>query len=149
MNFVCNLQVPASGAKTATLAGSCGPETLAAKKTGPYGNVSGSNNVNSVTCNMSELLNAESSFETTATSTATGISTSLCVWARPLSYDKLSTLKIGSNVMYMSGFNLWPTGIATSLQYYGDSGIKNYTVVDSAVGLVLSGVAAAVLAISF
>ena len=111
MDFVCNLQVPASGAKTATKTGSCGPETLAAKKTGPYTNIKGSTDANSSNCLIQSVLNAElgdgSSYSTTATATVKGTTTSLCVWSRPFTAQGLSNLASGSSVTYMAGFNLW------------------------------------------
>jgi hypothetical protein len=156
MNVACALTVPTAGTASKTLAtksGSCGADTLASKKLGPFTNVRGATVSNTSTCRYDLLSAAElgdgSAYQTTATATVPGTTSGLCLWARPLSATGISALTIGSPITYISGFNVWPSALGTTVASSGDSGSKSYTVLDGALALVASSAVASIISLAF
>ena len=57
---------------------------------------------------------------------------------RPFKSENLSTLKLGSTVIYQAGFKIWADSEATEPLYTGYSAQSKYTVQESASALVAS-----------
>ena len=154
MNVACALTVPGTATKTlATKSGSCGANTLASLKAGPFTSVRGTTPANTSTCRYDLLTGAEigdgSAYSTNASASVAGTTTSLCLWARPFSATGVSALAIGSPVTYISGFNVWGTAAATAVAFSGDSGSRSYTVVDSALALVATSAVVSIMSLAF
>ena len=58
----------------------------------------------------------------------------------------MSSLKINDKIIFLSGFNAWPSQTATVPYAYGESNLRHYTVTDAAVTLLATlGVVSTVL----
>ena len=112
MNLVCNVQLFKNGTTSPTKSGSCGPQLLGSIRTGPFTNIRGATlgstpRVASSACDTNAIISRE--MNGTLYYTDTNLTTSVCLFTRPLVGPNLNSLKIGDNVTFFAGFYVWDT----------------------------------------